>query len=88
MKRMTAEELQKETENFLNCICNNKEEDEFIELMSHTHRTLQQSYTKFVLKWIKKEAEQEYFDGRNERSVMKCRKIMKAIDNEIFLPLI
>jgi len=88
MKRMTAEELQKETENFLNCICNNKEEEKFIELMSRSHRTLQQSYTKFVLKWIKAQAESEYYDGRNEQSVMKCRQIMKALDNEIYLPLI
>ena len=86
--KMTAEELQKETESFLNCFCNDTNEDKFIELMSRSHRTLQQSYTRFVLKWIKKEAEQEYFDGRNERSVMKCRKIMEAIDNEIFLPMI
>ena len=88
MKKMTAEEIKKETENFLNCFCNGKNEDKFIELMSQSHRTLQQSYTGFVLKWIKKMADSQYFDGRNEQSVMKCRKIMEAIDDEIFLPLI
>lgn len=88
MKRMLPEELQKETENFVNAFCNSKEEEKFIELMSRSHRTLQQSYTKFVMKWIKAQAETEFYDGRNERSVMLCRKIMKALDNEIYLPLI
>lgn len=88
MKRLLPEELQKETENFLNAFCNSENEDKFIELMSRTHRTLQQSYTKFILKWIKEQAETQFYDGRNERSVMKCRQIMKALDNDIFLPLI
>lgn len=85
---MTAEELQKETERFLNAFCNEENEKKFIELMSISHRTLQQRYTRFILKWIAKQANSQYYDGRNERSVMLCRKIMKAIDNEIFLPLI
>lgn len=88
MKKMTPEELQKETESFLNSFCNSENENKFIELMSQSHRTLQQSYTGFVLKWIKKMADSPHYDGRNERSVMLCRKIMKAIDNEIYLPLI
>jgi len=85
--RLSGEELQKETENFINGF-NHNEADKFIELMNSSHRTLQQSYTRFVMKWIKVQAESKYYDGRNERSVMLCRKIMKAIDDEIYLPLI
>jgi len=86
--KLSGEELQKETERFLNAFCNEENEKKFIELMSRSHRTLQQSYTRFVMKWIKVQAESKYYDGRNERSVMLCRKIMKAIDDEIYLPVV
>jgi S-methylmethionine-dependent homocysteine/selenocysteine methylase len=86
--RITSEELQKQTEHFINCICNDIYEADFCERMARSHRTLQQSYTKFALKWIKKEAEQEYFDARNERAVLLSRKIMELVKDEINLPMI
>ena len=88
MKKMTSEELQKETENFLNSMCNTENEVKFIELMSRAHRTLQQSYTRFVMRWIGKMAMTEYFDGRNEASVKLCKKIINAVKDEDSLPLI
>jgi len=87
-RRLSPEELQKETESFINVMCNGEKEEEFVELMSRSHRTLQQNYTRFVLKWIKKEADSEYFDARNEASVMSCRKIVKALGDEFYLPTI
>ena len=86
--RLTPEELQKETAHFLNVICNEKEQQSFIELMSRDHRTLQQNYTRFVLKWIKAQAESEYYDLRNKNSVMLCKKIMDTIKDECYLPYI
>lgn len=86
--KVTPEELESKTEDFLNVICNGEKEEKFVELMSRGHRTLQQNYTRFVMRWIKSQSESKYFDGRNEASVNLCKKIMDAVKDDYSLPTI
>lgn len=52
---------------------------EFIDLMSREHRTLQQSFTRLCLKWIEKVGSEEYrTDARNEASKEVCHKMLQA----------
>lgn len=46
--------------------------------MSTEHRTLQQSFTRLCIEWIKYVASDEYrFDGRNEENHKVCKEIVK-----------
>ncbi|MBQ2130682.1 MAG: hypothetical protein II431_05000 [Prevotella sp.] len=57
--------------------------------MSNEHCTLQQSFMRLCLKFIKKMSEKKYWDGRNEASVKTAKKIMEAFGDEpIALPCI
>ena len=51
--------------------------DDFNEIMSMEHRTLQQSFTRLCLRWIEHVSNSEYrTDGRNEQSKDICQKIV------------
>lgn len=58
--------------------------DEFIDEMSRQHRTLQQRYTLLCVAWLKKLADIEYYDDRNEASVKFAKSIKKELDNAAF----
>jgi len=88
MENLTPKELQRATENFLNAFCTGGKEEEFIKEMSKAHPTLQQNYTRFVMKWIKEMDSKEYFDSRNEASVNLCGKIMRHVEDDMILPTI
>ena len=64
--------------------------DELIaEKMANEHCTLQQSFMRLCMKFIKKMSEKKYWDGRNESSVKTAKKIMEAFGDEpIALPFI
>ena len=58
-------------------------------ITTKTHRTIQQNITRGVFIYLRTLAKQEYFDARNESSVMAARAAIKAIDDEhIGFPLI
>lgn len=58
-------------------------------ITSKTHRTIQQNITRGIFIYLRTLAKQEYFDARNESSVMAARAAIKAIDDEhIGFPLI
>ena len=62
---------------------------DFCKVMAREHRTIQQSFTRLCFEWIKTCADMEHFDGRNEDSVMACRKLQKVIEEEdIGLPFV
>ena len=86
--KITPEELQEATEDFLNSFSSAEKEVEFIEIMSRAHRTLQQSYTRFIMRWVGKMAMIEHFDLRNQNSVLLCRKIIELSEQDRYLPLI
>lgn len=57
--------------------------------MSNEHCTLQQSFMRLCMKFIKEMSEKKYWDGRNEASVKTAQKIMEAFgDDTIALPFI
>ena len=84
---MTAKELARATSDAVNSFSFNSRE--FCDQMEREHRTLQQSFTRLCFDWIKYCSEMEHYDGRNEASVMACRKIQDLIEREdIGLPFI
>lgn len=61
--------------------------EDFCEAMKSEHRTLQQSFTRLCLEWVKTCASDEYrFDGRNEASHHVCKAIVEksSADNKDF----
>ena len=71
--------------------------EEFIEAMSCEHRTLQQSFTRLVMKWLEHCASADYrTDGRNEATHQISKRLIDAfqesqeynINPSDYLPLI
>lgn len=64
--------------------------ERFCNEMSHDHRTLQQSFTRLCIEWIKFCASDEYrTDGRNEATKKACKKIVENVSEEdLYLPFI
>lgn len=57
--------------------------------MANEHCTLQQSFMRLCMTFIKLMSEKKYWDGRNEASVKTAKKIMEAFGDEpIALPCI
>ncbi len=99
---MNAKEVVNHLSNFVNSY--NHDEDGFIEAMSREHRTLQQSMTRLMFKWIEHCATDEYhYDGRNEATHKTSKELIgafsklkeeqlpnhwKDVKPSIFLPLI
>ena len=84
---MNAKELARATADAVNSFSFNGKD--FCQQMEHEHRTLQQSFTRLCFDWIKYCSEMEHFDGRNEASVMACKKLREVIEAEdIGLPFI
>lgn len=60
----------------------------FAEAMSHEHRTLQQSFTRLIVEYLKVQA-QEYDDGRNQAAINFSKKVVEMLEKEkIAFPLI
>ena len=56
---------------------------EFCERFKREHRTLQQSFTRLCLEWIKTCASEDYrTDGRNEASHIVCKKIVDTMEQD------
>ena len=67
----------------------NFNDEDFCEQMHKEHRTLQQNFMRLIRRYIEDTAKLEYYDDRNEASVMLCRKIMDKLDGEdVTLPFI
>lgn len=58
-------------------------EEEFIQQMCKEHRTLQQSFTKMMLKWMEFVSSEKYrTDLRNEDSKVYVKKMVDAFTKE------
>jgi len=88
MSEYNVKEAQRQVEGMLNSFSYRGRINEFNELMLNSHRTLQQSYTKLCLDWLRKMSVQESFDMRNKASVDIAKVAMEAIGNDINLPMI
>ena len=54
---------------------------DFCEAMSREHRTLQQSFTRLCIHWLRYCSELKNYDGRNEASVIVGKIVAKALDD-------
>lgn len=61
--------------------------DDFAAGMAQIHPTLQQTFTKLCLKWLRHLAMTDYYDARNQASVEFARSIKKQLDTAV-IPLI
>ena len=74
---METKELVTKITDFVNSY--NRDEKSFIEQMSREHRTLQQSFTRLMFKWIEHCASNDYhFDGRNEATHRTSKELVNA----------
>lgn len=76
----TPEEVKKLTNEITNYV-NSFIPDEvaFIQAMSQEHRTLQQSFTRLVLKWLEFVASEDYkYDDRNSGSHAVAKKLLEG----------
>ena len=63
--------------------------DELVEELLRQHRTLQQCFSRFCLRWLERLAEAPHgFDLRNEASVELAREIVKIDPRKRALPFI
>lgn len=63
-------------------------EKAFSDCIMREHRTLQQSMMRCFMHQIKVWSETDFYDLRNEATVMLCKKIMEAVKDDEFLPFI
>lgn len=77
----SVKETVKQVTDFVNSF--SIDEKGFIEAMSSEHRTLQQSFTRLVLKWIEHCASDEYrHDLRNEASHKISKQLVDLFQKE------
>ena len=64
--------------------------EDFIFHMKNQHRTLQQSFTRLCLNWLKylSTLEENQYDLRNAESVRLSKIIIDALEGDHYLPLI
>lgn len=64
-------------------------DDELADRMANEHPTLQQSFMRFVCKFIRALAKKSYTDGRNERAVALAKKLVATMDEDgAHLPMV
>ena len=86
-----AESLARHIADFLNVMGNGGRQDKLVESLANKHRTLQQDFMKFIVKWIKYNSETKFFDGRNHASVILCKRLQATIAESPsggYLPLV
>ena len=92
MKTIIEERAQKAADDLLHWLNASTHSNKlFCEFMSRDHRTLQQLFTGLCFAWIRHCATDEYgrnTDGRNEASHDKCKRIVEACDDIMYVPYI
>lgn len=71
--------------NFVNLFDNEEKFDDFVMTITNGHRTLQQSFTELVFKYILAQAknkESGNYDLRNKASVEMCHKVVEFLKRE------
>lgn len=63
-------------------------DDLVAETMANNHPTLQQSFMRLCLKFIKKMSEKKYWDGRNEAAVKMAKQMIEPLGDAIGLPCV
>ena len=63
-------------------------DDLVAETMANNHPTLQQSFMRLCVKFIKKMSEKQYYDGRNEAAVRMAKQMIEPLGDAIGLPCV
>lgn len=63
-------------------------DDLVAETMANNHPTLQQSFMRLCVKFIKKMSEKKYYDGRNEAAVKMAKQMIEPLGDAIGLPCV
>lgn len=71
MNQQIAEHIMTEVNHFCNT-------EKVAEYMIREHRTLQQTFTKLCVDWLKTLAEVQYYDDRNKASVEFAKSLMSV----------
>ena len=88
-RKAPAEEAREVVRLFSNFVNNMGHDNKpFVEAVMSEHRTLQQQMFETMLACIAAWAKQEYFDARNEFTVLKCREIMALLPGGAHTPFI
>jgi PhoPQ-activated pathogenicity-related protein len=88
MTDKTAQEMAEAITSYLNNFSQQPTE-ELVEALLRQHRTLQQSFSRFCLRWFERLAEAPYgHDLRNEASVKLAQEIVKVDLRVRALPLV
>jgi len=88
MDKVSGDELASVVENSLNTYNFTEDIEKFVERMSCSHRTLQQTFTRLCIKWLTHLSEVgNNYDLRNEASVDFTKSIKKEL-NKAALPFI
>ena len=84
MNKLTGKQLAEITEDALNTFAFTDQIKEFVQQMSRSHRTLQQTYTQLCAAWLIYLSETNNYDGRNESSVQFAKSIKPQLDQAYF----
>lgn len=74
MKKDKNQEIASAIMEAVNCF--GFDEKRIVKYMSEDHRTLQQSFTKVCVEWLRTLATTSYYDHRNEASVYFAKALM------------
>lgn len=90
MTRDKNQEVASAISTAVNCYCDTKKVAEY---MTYEHRTLQQTFTKVCVEWLKALSTMEHYDERNAASVKLAKSLMfipevRDLLNNTGLPLI
>ena len=58
-------------------------DDLVAETMANNHPTLQQSFMRLCVKFIKKMSEKQYYDGRNEAAIKMAKQMIEPLGDAI-----
>ena len=84
MERKGGKEIAQEFMSMVNVMCNEKEQEAFIDEILNSHRTLQQSAAGVFLQVFAGWADMKtkgYYDLRNEATVSLGERVTKAAEN-------
>lgn len=84
MGKLDGKELAEVTERSLNTYAFTDQIKEFVEQMSRSHRTLQQTYTQLCTAWLTHLSKTEHYDLRNAASVEFAKSIKEQLDRAYF----
>lgn len=84
MGKLDGEDLAEVVERSLNTYAFTDQIKQFVERMSCSHRTLQQTFTQLCAAWLTHLSKTEHYDGRNEASVKFARAIKAELDKAYF----